>query len=57
MTAPVDSLDAIFEAAAELGAVVAIPGLLHWRGLEWRPVEDSEETYEAYLDRISREAA
>ena len=57
MTAPVDSLDTVLEAASERGAVVAIPGLLHWLGLEWRPVDESEETYEAYLYRISREAA
>lgn len=63
MTAPVDSFDAILEAASETGAVVAIPGLLHWLGFQPRTVDPAftasiesglTESFEAYCERISR---
>lgn len=66
MTAPADSLDTILEAASETGAVVAIPGLLHWLGYRPRTVDPDfqasidlglTEGYEAYCERISRTEA
>lgn len=66
VTAAVDSLDTLLEAASETGAVVAIPGLLHWLGRETSTPDpdftasiDSglTEGYEAYCERISRTEA
>ena len=63
MTAPAPSLDALLAAAAETGAVIAIPGLLNWLGRErstdpdfTASVDDGfTESYEAYCTRTSKE--
>jgi hypothetical protein len=41
---------------AALPPVVVVPGIARWLG--WTPPEpdDNDDTYEAYLQRISREA-
>jgi hypothetical protein len=64
MTIPVDSLDTLLEAASETGAVVAIPGLLHWLGRETPDTDFTAsiesgltEGYEAYCERITRTEA
>lgn len=63
--ATVDSLGVVLDAAAETGAVVNIPGLLHWLGrdpavetADYRASLDGgfTESFEDYCTRISREA-
>lgn len=60
------SLDAVLAAAAETGAVVAIPGLLRWLGRDPHSSETDfrasidggfTESFEDYCTRISRRAA
>jgi hypothetical protein len=48
-------VSAVIDLAA-LPPSVVVPGIARWLG--WTPPEpdDSEESYEAYLERISREA-
>jgi len=55
-TAPVDGLGVILAAASETGAVVTVPGLAAWLG--WTPTEpdDSVDSYDAYLERLTQEA-
>ena len=66
MNIPVDSLDTILQAATETGAVITIPGLLHWLGREsvtpdadFRASVDGgfTESFEDYCTRISRTEA
>lgn len=61
-----DSFGVVLAAASETGAVVTIPGLLHWLGQEQRPVDPDfkasidagfTESYEAFCARISKEPA
>ena len=61
-----DSIGVVLAAASETGAVVTIPGLLHWRGREQRSDDPDfkasidggfTESYEAYCARISKEPA
>lgn len=47
------SLDSILAAASETGSVVVVPGLLRWLELP-ETADESEETYEAYLERLTR---
>lgn len=61
-----ESLDSLLEAASEAGAVVSIPGLLHWLGrdqgaeaADFRASLDGgfTESFEDYCNRISRTEA
>lgn len=61
-----EALDSVLAAASETGAVVAIPGLLHWLGREphtsdtdFRASLDGgfTESFEDYCTRISKETA
>lgn len=53
MTAPVPSMDALLAS----GAVVLVPGLLHWLGIPESQEAEPEETWEQLCERLSREAA
>lgn len=66
MAGPVDSFDALLAASSETGAVVTIPGLLHWLGRETSTPDPDftasiesglTEGLEAYCERISRTEA
>lgn len=46
-------LDAVLEA----GGVVVVPGIAAWLGWTAPEPDETEDSYEAFLDRISREAA
>lgn len=49
-------MTAVIDLAA-LPPSVVVPGIAHWLGIDQPAAEETEETYEAYLERISREAA
>lgn len=49
-------MSAVIDLAA-LPPSVVVPGIAHWLGIEQPASDDSEDSYEAYLDRISQEAA
>lgn len=60
------SLDAVLAAASETGAVVSIPGLLHWLGRDRHDIDPDfrasvdggfTESFEAFCERISRTEA
>jgi hypothetical protein len=54
VTAPAPSLEAL----VDIGLPIVVPGLARWLG--WtppQPADDQGETYEAFLERISREAS
>ncbi|MDX3549545.1 hypothetical protein PV724_44530 [Streptomyces europaeiscabiei] len=54
MTAAAPSLEAL----VDTGLPIVVPGLARWLG--WtppKPADEPEETYEAFLERISREAS
>lgn len=50
-------MTAVIDLAA-LPPHVVVPGIAHWLGIDQPAVsDDTEDGYEAYLDRISQEAA
>jgi hypothetical protein len=48
-------MSAVIDLAA-LPPSVVVPGIASWLGWTQPEPDDSEESYEAYLERISREA-
>lgn len=50
MTTAVPSLDAVLEA----GGTVVVPGIARWLGVPQPAADEPEDTYEAYLERISQ---
>ncbi|MBD9721904.1 hypothetical protein PV755_09190 [Streptomyces caniscabiei] len=54
MTASALSLETLIDS----GQPIAVPGLARWLGVASSPsAAEPEETYEAFLNRISREAS
>lgn len=49
-------MTAVIDLAA-LPPSVVVPGIAHWLGIELPTAEETEDAYDAYLERISREAA
>ena len=56
-TSSVDSFDAILAASVETGGVITVPGIARWLGSTTPEPDDSVESYEAYLIRISEQVA
>jgi len=56
-TSPVDSFDAILAAAIETGGVITVPGIATWLGATPPTPDDSVDSYDAYLEHLSQEAA
>lgn len=54
---PVDSFDALLAAAVETGGVITVPGIARWLTGAAPEPDDSVESYEAYLNRISEQVA
>jgi hypothetical protein len=56
-TSPVDAFDALLAAAVETGGVITVPGIARWLTGAAPEPDDSVESYEAYLNRISEQVA
>lgn len=56
-TSPVDSFDAILAASVETGGVITVLGVARWLGYTTSDPDDSIESYEAYLERLSEQVA